>query len=105
VKTFPVRFRPQARRDLVLLYRYLERRFSDDSALLYIQRVEAACRALATAPQRGNPVSDRDPELRVVGFERRVSILFRVAEDSVQIVRVLYGGRDVQHALKGIPES
>jgi toxin ParE1/3/4 len=32
--------------------------------------------------------------MRVVGFERRASIVFRVEGDVVRIFRILYGGRD-----------
>jgi toxin ParE1/3/4 len=90
---------------MVALYRYLERRFSDDAAVKYIRRIDEACLSLAHAPVRGYAVSDRDPELRVVGFERRVSILIRVGEDVVEILRVLYGGQDIQKALDRLPKS
>jgi plasmid stabilization system protein ParE len=30
-----------------------------------------------------------------MGFEHRVTILFRVGEDRVEILRILYGGRDI----------
>ena len=32
--------------------------------------------------------------LRIVGFERRVTVAFAVGEDIVTILRVFYGGRD-----------
>ncbi|WP_292271558.1 hypothetical protein [Mesorhizobium sp.] len=32
--------------------------------------------------------------VRIVGFERRASILFRVSGETVQVLRVLYGGQD-----------
>jgi plasmid stabilization system protein ParE len=35
-----------------------------------------------------------------MGFERRVTILFRVEEDRVEILRILYGGRDLEPPLK-----
>jgi toxin ParE1/3/4 len=35
-----------------------------------------------------------------MGFERRVTILFRVVEERVEILRILYGGRDVETHLK-----
>ena len=33
--------------------------------------------------------------LRVVGFERRVTIAFHVGADTVTFLRILYGGRDI----------
>jgi hypothetical protein len=35
-----------------------------------------------------------------MGFERRVTILFRVGEERVEILRILYGGRDLGLGLK-----
>jgi plasmid stabilization system protein ParE len=37
-----------------------------------------------------------------MGFERRATILFRVGEDTVEILRILYGGRDLSPALEEI---
>lgn len=91
-----VRFRLRARRDLIALYEYLSRRFSEDASFRFIQRIESASEALATAPLRGRIVAGGSPGLRVIGFERRVSILFRVHENSVEILRVLYGGQTIE---------
>jgi len=38
---------------------------------------------------------DLVPGLRVVGFERRVSLAFLVGARTVTFVRALYGGRDL----------
>jgi plasmid stabilization system protein ParE len=37
-----------------------------------------------------------------MGFERRASILFRAGKDKVEILRILYGGRDLTPALEEI---
>ncbi|WP_338049426.1 hypothetical protein [Rhizobium tubonense] len=34
------------------------------------------------------------PNLRIIGFERRVSIAFIVKGDIVEIQRIFYGGQD-----------
>jgi len=36
------------------------------------------------------------PGLRIVGFERRVSVAFVVEEDEVVILRLLYAGRQFE---------
>lgn len=38
------------------------------------------------------------PGLRVLGFERRAVIAVRVAETAVTILRILFGGRDLDAA-------
>jgi plasmid stabilization system protein ParE len=42
------------------------------------------------------PRDDIRPGLRVVGFERRATIAFRVEDDRVTILRIFHGGRDWQ---------
>jgi hypothetical protein len=34
--------------------------------------------------------------LRIVGFERRISIAFLIGGDFVTFLRILYGGRDLE---------
>jgi toxin ParE1/3/4 len=99
---FKVSFRPRAEADLFDLYDYI----ADDAGPVvaggYIDRIEAACLALATFPERGTSRDDIRPGLRIIGFERRATIIFQVAENDVVIVRVLYGGRDYERVLQGM---
>lgn len=37
-----------------------------------------------------------------MGFEHRATILFRVGEDQVEILRILYGGRDLTPVMEEI---
>lgn len=89
-----VRFRASAEADLFALYDYIAgvagRRIAGD----YIGRIEAACMQLETFPERGTRRDDLTPGLRIVGFERRVTIAFRVLADAVEIVAIAYAGRD-----------
>jgi toxin ParE1/3/4 len=92
--THSVTFRPAAQADLLQIYQYIEQHGSAERAGAYIDRIEAACMALATFPRRGTLREDLAPGMRVVGFERRASIIFRVDDNVVRIFRVLYAGRD-----------
>jgi toxin ParE1/3/4 len=99
--TVEVRFRPLARADLFNLYDYIARRSGRERAGGYIDRIEAACMALADFPERGTRRdADLGAGLRTIGFERRVTIVFRVEPDGVHILRVLYGGRDIEAAVR-----
>ncbi len=51
-------------------------------------------------PNRGTSHDDVLPGLRVVGFERRVTIAFIVTDEAVLIEGVFYGGQDWESALK-----
>ncbi|WP_271503545.1 type II toxin-antitoxin system RelE/ParE family toxin [Bradyrhizobium sp. CCBAU 11357] len=86
-------FRPEAEADLVSLYEYIAERAGYRIAGGYIDRIEKACMALATFPKRGTGRDDLLPGLRTVGFERRVTIAFRVLKSEVEIVTIAYAGR------------
>ena len=49
-------------------------------------------------PERGAQRDDLRPGLRVIGFERRVTIAFHITSETVVIDRVFYGGRDLTGA-------
>ena len=92
--THRVVFRPSAQSDLFAIYNYIEKESGAARAGGYIDRIEAACMALSTFPERGSVRDAIGSGIRVVGFERRASILFRVDGQQVLIPRVLYGGQD-----------
>jgi toxin ParE1/3/4 len=98
--TYRVYFRPQAEADLVALYDYISRQAGLAVAGRYIDRIEAACLALADFPERGTRRDDILPGLRTIGFERRATIAFRVLKARVEIVTIAYGGRDYEGALR-----
>jgi toxin ParE1/3/4 len=95
-----VYFRPQAEDDLSALYEYIASRAGVHVAGSYIDRIEAACMALATFPERGTRRNDILPGLRTIGFERRASIAFRVLKTRVEIVTIAHGGRNFETGLR-----
>lgn len=98
-------FTPEARADLFELYEYIAERGSPDRALAYIERIEKACLSLRTLPGRGTLREDVRPGLRVMGFERRVLIAFRVNSKSIAILRILYAGRSLERAFAQFNED
>lgn len=94
-------FRPRAAEDLASLFDYIAERSGHDRALSYLGRIEAACFGLPNFPERGTRRDDIAAGLRVVGFERRVSIAFRVLTAEVEIVAISYAGRDFEDELQG----
>ena len=90
----------RAEADFLSIYRYIAANSGYERALAYTARIRIFCLSLETFPERGESWKHLASGLRGIGFERRVSIAFRVAEDRVTIVRVLYGGRDLSRALK-----
>jgi toxin ParE1/3/4 len=81
------------------LYDYIEQD-SPANAARYVERIEAYCKDLLEFPERGTRRDDLRPGIRIVGFRRNASIAFAVFDDRVEIARILYGGREVGHALE-----
>ncbi len=96
MKRRKVVFRPFAESDLNELYDFLSGRAGPFRALAYIERIETACQSLSDFPERGAAREDLSPGIRLIGFERRASIAFLVEPDCVRIVRIFYGGRDIE---------
>lgn len=95
MKKFEVRFLAEAIDDLDALYSYIAKQSSFEIADGYLARIERFCFSLQSFPQRGTVVAGDVPGLRTMGFEHRVTILFRVGDERVEILRILYGGRDL----------
>lgn len=92
-------FNPEAEEDIFRLYEYIAANSSADRALRYIDRIDRFCSNLCTFPQRGHRLSNARSDIRIVGFERRACIAFRVDPEEIVILRILYGGRDVERLL------
>ena len=63
----------------------------------------ADCVALATFPERGTHRDEIRPNLRTIGYDRRITIAFSVDEKRghVAIHGVFYGGQDFEVVLRG----
>ena len=97
---YRVAFTRRAQADLHGIFDYLADRFGLTNAQRYVEQIEKTCLSLGTLPNRGTDRSDLRPGLRTMGFRRRVTIAFRVKENSVGILRILYGGRSVDGGVR-----
>ena len=84
-----------------MLYSFIARLGAEQRAAGYVGRIIAACEGLATFPERGRRRDDILRGLRIIGFERRVTIAFTVEADAVVVEGVFYGGRDYENVLRG----
>lgn len=92
-------FSPEAQADLNGLYDYITEQSGAVRADNYMRRIESYCRGFEFGSARGTRRDDIRPGLRVVGFERRITIAFHVEPDRVFIIRLFYGGRDLDRRL------
>ncbi|MGI3212215.1 type II toxin-antitoxin system RelE/ParE family toxin [Roseovarius tibetensis] len=100
MKQYQVIFAPEARDDLFALYDWIAAAASSDTALSYIERIETYCLGFTHAAERGTCRDDIRPGMRVVGFERRVTIAFSANEERVTILRIFYGGRNWEEIMR-----
>jgi plasmid stabilization system protein ParE len=90
---------PEALDDLRILYDRIAESADPDTALGYLERLEAFCQGMSHAAERGHRRDDIRPGLLIIGFERRITIAFSVSDTRVSILRVFYAGRDWERAL------
>jgi toxin ParE1/3/4 len=85
---------PEAEQDLLDIWDYLARGVSLDVADDQISDIDRACRPLHDHPLAGRSREELAPTLRSIVASPYV-VFYRVKEDTVQIVRVLHGARDL----------
>ena len=81
---------------MIDLYDYIAQRDGAERAIGYIDGIEDCCRNLSEFPERGIRRDDLRRGLRILGFERRAVIAFLATADTVTILLILYGGRDLE---------
>ncbi len=85
---------PEAGDDLADLYDWIAERASPQVALRYLERVERFLNDLSVGSERGHMRSDIRSGVRIIGFERRLTVAFTVDEDTVTVLRVFSAGQD-----------
>lgn len=100
MKERDVVFAPEARDDLLHLYEWLAAVASPATALSYIERIETFCTGLSIGSERGHSRDDIRSGLRIMGFERRLTVAFSVEDHRVVILRLFYGGRNWEDLMR-----
>jgi plasmid stabilization system protein ParE len=94
--TYALRFAPEASEQLEALEAFIAQSASPRRAADFVDAILDHCDKLCTFPQRGTKRDDLRAGLRLIGFRRRVTILFDVTEDTVTIFGIYYGGRNYE---------
>ncbi|HEV2541342.1 MAG TPA: type II toxin-antitoxin system RelE/ParE family toxin [Methylobacterium sp.] len=87
-------FHRLARADLFSIDAYIEEQSGPIRASGFLDRIESACRGLTEFPEKGTPRDDISVGLRTWAMERRVPIVYRATPEQIEVLRVLYAGRD-----------
>lgn len=96
MKRYAVCLSPEAEADIVEIYRYIsDTSMSSLLARQYVDRLMSYLETFDLFPERGTLRSDVRQGLRIVGFERSVSVAFIVERDDVVILRLAQHGRQI----------
>lgn len=78
----------RALRDLKRIQQYIAQDGRPANAKAFVQAIVAKCDGLAAAPHQGTRRDDLLPGLRTTGFRRRVTIAFRIIDQTVLIAGI-----------------
>ncbi|QND50710.1 type II toxin-antitoxin system RelE/ParE family toxin [Phyllobacterium sp. 628] len=92
---YKVVFHPRAEQELVELYDYIHTNASAERAQAFLFGIREYCLSFSTFPKRGTVRDDVMKGVRIVGYRRNLSIAFAVTKDSVLILGIFYGGRNI----------
>jgi toxin ParE1/3/4 len=93
MQRYRVRLMPAAIADIQDLYIYIRDQSSAEVARGYTDRILAFIDGFEAFPECGIQHHEIRPGLRMVGFERRVTVAFVIEGDEVVVLNVLYAGR------------
>jgi plasmid stabilization system protein ParE len=103
--SYRVIYSERARSDLLNIERYISAAGSPMNAKAYVTAIVAKCESLAAAPHLGTRRDHLLPGLRTTGFRGRVTIAFRVTQQTVLIAGIFYGGRSLERVFKPSAEG
>lgn len=98
-------FSPQATETLERFYVEVAGQGAPETALRFIQDIETRCRVFGEFPMLGLARDDLLDGLRVLTFDRRVTVAYRIMPTHVLIVQFFWRGQDFEAALKGEREA
>lgn len=87
--------------DLARIGRWITEAGAPQTGQRYVARIKERLAGLGDAPEAGRPYGFADPGLRIIGYERRIMIAYRVEKTRIIVVRVFYGGQNWQKVLRG----
>ncbi|TPE51806.1 type II toxin-antitoxin system RelE/ParE family toxin [Maribrevibacterium harenarium] len=89
-----IKIRPLARKDLVEIWRYTAKTWGQPQADLYVTNISTQVSKLADNPTMGRSVDEIFTNCRLYPCGRHI-LLYQVAHQSLEIVRVLHQSMDV----------
>ena len=95
---YRVVFSALAEDDLIGIYEFIAKD-SPGRALSFIQRLRVQCGTLKTMAARGPKRENLGPGVRIMVFERRVTVAYHIKDEQVIILRFFYAGQNIPSTL------
>lgn len=90
-----VNFAAAARNDIEAIYDWVAESGSERNALTFIDRIERYCLGFDIASERGRIMKQSGGgAIRAVGYKRQATVVFRVEQNAVTILRIYRAGFD-----------
>ncbi|MDY6785623.1 MAG: type II toxin-antitoxin system RelE/ParE family toxin [Cyanobacteriota bacterium] len=96
--------RPLAEADLDAIWDYIEERSGQDQAASFLRKLYSKLETLARNPYIGRSRDEFIPELRSFPF-RDYLIFYFPLTNGIEVVRVLYGRRDIERIFEEEEEA
>jgi toxin ParE1/3/4 len=97
-------YRPRAEEDLESVYRFIAQD-SPARAFGYIEQIQRRCDLLCDSPEQGRARSDLRSGLRVIPCDRSVVIAYQITGNTIEVLRIFYGGQDFETIMSGDAEG
>jgi toxin ParE1/3/4 len=88
-------YRPLAEEDLEAINSLIAQD-SPARAFNFVEHIQQRCDLLCDFPEQDRKRPDLRPGLRVIRYGRSVVIAYQVADDTIEILRIFYGGQDYE---------
>ena len=89
---FDLLYLARAEEDLSSIY-VLIAEDSPERAFNFIERIQQRCDLLRQFPKQGRARPELRPNIRILPFGRSVVIAYQIVENTIEIVRIFYGGQ------------
>ncbi|MGL4490448.1 MAG: type II toxin-antitoxin system RelE/ParE family toxin [Rhizobiaceae bacterium] len=96
----PVRLRAQALEDIKDIFDWIVKETNHHSAAeQFINRIYDRCESIGEFPLKGIARDDLKLGIRVLNFERKAVIAYRLLTGEIEVTNIFYGGRDWEAAM------
>src|SRR5215203_2858669 len=96
---YRVTIRPEAEEDIAKIYDVIAEK-NPAAAMRFVDGIRDISMSLDHCPRRCKPRDDVAAGVRTLIYRKRATIAYRILDDTVEVTRVFYAGRDYEAILR-----